>query len=923
MAWTRERWSRIEALFHDVAGRPEKERAAFLASHCGGDDQLRSEVERLLVADAADHDDLLDAGVTGAVGAVDPLVGRTFGSFRILERIGEGGMGAVYRAVRVGADFEQEVAIKILRAGLATPAMQERFARERQTLARLVHPNVARLLDGGTADDGVPWFAMELVDGVPVDRALDDRRATIRERLTLFASVCRAVQFAHQNLIVHLDLKPGNVLVDRTGSPKLVDFGIAGLLRDAGDSTIALTRSRPVTPEDASPEVLRGEPVSTASDVYSLGAVLYELLTGTRAFRRTRSDVELMRAVCETDASPPSASFTQRVVDVSTTPPGVRAAARATSAEELVRTLRGDLDRIVTKAMRKEPQRRYASCLELAEDVERHLGGFPVTARGAGFGYRAAKFVRRNALLVAAATVVLAALVVTVVVTTHMASVARKERDEASAAREREQVQAALARTERDAAAEARQRAEHDAGHARIEAQSHHLVAAFLGETFLSSRTLTDAERSRVLATVARKAAQTRRQHPDDVHLCANLIDALGRTCTTIGAFAEAETLLREAGEMRRREFGERSLEHAVSLASLSQLWYHQGKIAEARDAARTCLAIHRECPTDVHTDVARAANDLAAIERAAGNVTAARDLHREALELRRRGGDDLLIAESLNNLASAEADPRAARALFEEALARRTRVLGEGDPMTLQTAINLGSLLVQIGELEVGRDTLRSAVDRSRTLESAGTDGIAVAARALAYAEMKLGDHDAAAKVVAEGLEHDRARYGDRHARIAALLDVRASLEAARGDWPAAVATWRETLAIRRAVLAPGHRSIASTQQSLGAALVRLGDPEGAVAELRAAAATHEAARSPAGDQVDTTMMLGLAEEKCGRTADAERALLSAFDRCEGDPAARSRVSRIRMELRSFYVRQNRPDDAARFAEPVEAPPK
>src|SRR5688572_14980809 len=229
MAWTRERWTRIEALFHEASQCAGAERGSLLAAACAGDDELRAEVERLLAADE-DHDELIDHGFAVALRGRDPLLDHRFGAFRLVERIADGGMGVVYRALRVDGDFTQDAAVKVLRLGLSTAAMRERFARERQTQARLVHPNVARLLDGGTTEQGVPFFAMELIDGVPIDRFCDEQKATLRQRLSLFATVCRAVQFAHQNLIVHLDLKPGNILVDVHGVPKLVDFGVAGLL---------------------------------------------------------------------------------------------------------------------------------------------------------------------------------------------------------------------------------------------------------------------------------------------------------------------------------------------------------------------------------------------------------------------------------------------------------------------------------------------------------------------------------------------------------------------------------------------------------------------------------------------------------------------------------------------------------------------
>ncbi len=488
MTWTRERWAQIESVFHDVSQRDAAERDAYLGVACGDDHDLRAAVARLLRADGAD--DLLDEGVAVALRGKDPLLQSRFGAFRLVERIAEGGMGTVYRAERVDGDFEQEVAVKVLRLGLLTDSLRHRFARERQTLARLVHPNVARLLDGGTTEQGVPFFAMELIDGVPLDRFCDAQQATIRRRLHLFATICRAVHFAHQSLIVHLDLKPSNILVDVHGVPKLLDFGVAGLLEGTTETTAAAptTRTRPLTPEYASPELLRGEPVSTAADVYSLGVVLYEVLTGTRPFRPTRSDLDMLRTVCETDALRPSATFADVAADTDGSAEAsrhARAERRSASAGEMVRSLRGDLDRIVAKAMRKEPHRRYASCQEFAEDLDRYLRGFPVTARDASIGYRVTKFVRRNLASVLAATAVLLALLGGIVVSLDMASVARAERDIATAAR---------------------RQVEHEVEHARIEANSSDIVASFLSATFLSSQYFPDPQqRDSVVATIDRR----------------------------------------------------------------------------------------------------------------------------------------------------------------------------------------------------------------------------------------------------------------------------------------------------------------------------------------------------------------------------------------------------------------------------------
>jgi serine/threonine protein kinase/tetratricopeptide (TPR) repeat protein len=673
MSWTTERWTRIEALFHAAAGLEPDAREAFLAAECGEDGQLRTAVERLLAADGAPADDLIEHGAMGVLRGRDPLLGSHLGAFELVERIADGGMGSVYRARRTGADFEQEVAVKVLRLGLSTAAMRERFARERRTLARLVHHNVARLLDGGTTADGVPFIAMEFVDGEPIDRFCDAHRLPLDSRLQLFATVCRAVQFAHQNLVVHLDLKPNNILVDREGVPKLLDFGVAGLLGDIADGDgageVAATRSRPLTPEYASPEQLRGEPVSTAADVYALGVVLYELLTGTRPFRRSGNDLELLRTVCDTEPVRPSATFAPGHGG-DAAPADQRAHCRGARPPELARGLRGDLDRIVAMAMHKEPRHRYGSCQEMAEDVERYLRGFPVLAREPSLAYRAAKFVRRNALEVGAAALTVISLLGGLVATLHMAHVAADERDVAKEERKRADSERDVAKeerrradSERDAANEARTRVEDEMDHARIESQSAQLLAAFLSDSLLTAEFLATPEsRGKVCELIGERAGQYRRQYAGDAHLRANLLDALGRTCAQLGELGDAEALLREAQQIRATAFGRVSLEYAQSLTSLGQFCYQQGRFAEAVELLAECHELHKRCPVGVHTDVARAANDLAAACRANGDSARALALHREALELRRKAApESAAVAESLNNLANSESDPKLA----------------------------------------------------------------------------------------------------------------------------------------------------------------------------------------------------------------------------------------------------------------------
>jgi tetratricopeptide (TPR) repeat protein/predicted Ser/Thr protein kinase len=377
------RWYRIEDLFHRAADLAPGERESFLDSTCGDDRDLRQKVKALLAADR-DPEAVLEAAVAGAAGQFRAgpeenavLIGKRIGPYSIVSLIGKGGMGAVYRAIRDG-EFRMEVALKLLKRGTDTEAAVSRFRKERQILAALQHPNIARLLDGGSTDDGLPYFAMEYVEGRPLLEYAAP--LSVRQRLELFRSVCAAVQYAHQNLIVHRDLKPGNILVTANGTPKLLDFGIAKLVDpDSADSNLTLTMagSRLMTPHYASPEQVRGDPVTTASDVYSLGVVLYELLTGERPHRLvTYSPEAIERAICREEPRKPSAWNPQ---------------------------LDPDLDNIVFMALRKEPQRRYASAEQLSEDVRLHLEGRPVRARKDTVGYRATKFIRRNKLGVGAA----------------------------------------------------------------------------------------------------------------------------------------------------------------------------------------------------------------------------------------------------------------------------------------------------------------------------------------------------------------------------------------------------------------------------------------------------------------------------------------------------------------------------------------
>lgn len=451
-----ETWQQLKRVFHAALELAPEDRAAFLAQACDDKSELRLQVERLLRS----HDDaglflvspaMVDAGVISANGQArvtdeEERVGQRIGPYEIIRELGHGGMGTVFLAVRADDQYRKQVAIKLVNRGMDTDLILRRFMMERQILANLEHPNIARLLEGGSTLDGLPYFVMEYIDGQPITDYCDARRFTTAERLELFRQVCAALQYAHQNLVVHRDIKPSNILVTPEGVPKLLDFGIAKLLSpgwdaETGEATASMVRL--MTPEYASPEQFRGLSITTASDVYSLGVVLYELLSGHHPYRLTsRQPEEVARVILREEPEKPStagsrqkaeggrngtADHEQRSTDYGI----LTSKTNQQSAIRNPKSLRGDLDNIVLKALRKEPERRYASVQEFSEDIRRHLEGLPVTASPDTLAYRTNKFIHRHRVSVLASVFILLSLLAGITATAWQARRANLERAKA------------------------------------------------------------------------------------------------------------------------------------------------------------------------------------------------------------------------------------------------------------------------------------------------------------------------------------------------------------------------------------------------------------------------------------------------------------------------------------------------------------
>jgi hypothetical protein len=529
-----ERWQRLEVLFDQALACPDTERSSFLARACADDEELHRELAAMLESAPIAGLSLRRAVDTEvrllASGAAATQVGRRIGRFRLLKLLGEGGMGAVYLAERDDAQFSHRVAIKILSHAVGSPEAVVRFRDERQILAALEHPHIVRLLDGGSTEDDLPYLVMEHIEGTTITRYAEQHQLSLRARVELGRRVCGALQYAHQNLVVHRDIKPSNILVDAGGAPKILDFGIAKLLAPV-DQFEREARTRTgfamFTPGYASPEQARGDAVSTATDVYSVGAVLYELVTGEPAYRTGGSALDILRVICEVDPPRPSSVAPTRR-----------------------RELAGDLDNIILKALHKEPARRYASMEQLSDDLGRWLDGLPVAARTATLGYRARKFVRRNKALVVAATLVATTLLAATFVSLLQARRADEQAVRAEAERANAVEASRRAQTESDRArkAEARVQAQLD----QIRTEQQRRTAAEAEAVARGSEAEMSREQLQVALARAREDKRVAEQESANAHAAELRAEAAARAEKQ--ARQEADALDQKELERIRRQ---------------------------------------------------------------------------------------------------------------------------------------------------------------------------------------------------------------------------------------------------------------------------------------------------------------------------------------------------------------------------------
>lgn len=716
------------------------------------------------------------------------------GPYRLLQPMGQGGMGSVYLAARADREFTKHVALKVIRKGMGSDEIVTRFRKERQILAALEHPNVARLLDGGTTEDGLPYFVMEYIQGRRLTEYCDALKLATSERLKLFQSVCAAVQYAHQNLIVHRDLKPANILVTADGTVKLLDFGIAKLLDpDAFDveSPETATNVRAMTPEYASPEQVKGDPITTATDVYSLGVILYELLSGERLYRfETRSHMEIYRKVVEEEPEKPSTVILKKQ-DVET-------------AEKIRRELRGDMDNIVLRALRKEPQQRYPSAEALSQDIQRFLDGQPVLARKGTWSYRTAKYIKRNKYAVTAALAAVLVLIGFSAVT---------------------MVQNVRISEQRDAAEREKRKAE-------LEKQKAEKVTQFLVDSF-NVNDPAEAKGNKLTADqiLARGSKRIRDELKDQPEVQAKLFDTVGNIYLDLHEYDQAKDSLVSALEIRKRLHGEVDPEVAQSMSDLGTLLVGQGKYDEAEKLERDALAIRYKLYGKEHVEIASSLNHIAIILNEKGQLAEAEKLDREALAMKKKllGEEDVFVSAAMNNLAvvlQSEGKLEDALSLFRQSYAIDLKVLGSEHPQVTDDMNNLARLLRDMGQLPEAEKMLRDAlaVNRKLFFGSENSD-VAIVISNLGSVLEDQGKFAEAEKMYREALAIDRKKLGEEHPDVSAIMNNLAGVLWEQDSLDEAEALYRKGLALDRKILGAEHPNIATDMNNLAFVLEDKGE--------------------------------------------------------------------------------------------------
>ena len=783
-----ERWSQVQALFEAALEHEPPQRVTFLKAACKDDLDLYREVSSLLDSDQQINS-LLDGHALDAVtyspssspAEIEDLTEQRAGPYQLERRLGQGGMGVVYLARRIDGQFDQRVALKLIKRGMDTEAIVRRFLAERQILARLQHPNIARLLDGGMADDGRPYFAMEYIDGIPILQYCNAKKLGIDERLDLFEHVCRAVQYAHRNLIIHRDLKPSNILVTQEGQIKLLDFGIARVLteEDKPQRTM-LTEAgmRVLTPEYAAPEQVSGSAITTQTDVYSLGVVLYELLTGLRPLKLTSHTPAEVEVVLR-DSRPvkPSARVLQNEKTEET---------HGLTREKIVRRLRGDLDTICLKALQKEPERRFSSIDELSTDLDRYRRGLPVAAQPDSAGYRLRKFISRhmNGVLTSAAVL----LVLTAVVTVYTIRLSGERNRAQQAALESQEVTAFLTDL--------------------LSAANPHVAQ---GDT-LNVRQILDEGAERIKTELT-----------DQPAVQISLLTTIGDAYNGLGLYARAEEHFTEALVLLENNGEGQSPEAAQLLQNMADIRHSLSDFTAADSLQRATLQIQKLLHGEEHPTIAAILLKMASTNRSMGNYDVAIPLYEQAVAMNEKllPKDDPELGWSINNLGWAYHSSgryEEAETAYQKAVQLQRDHLGNDHPDLGFTLNNLGGLLWTTGRMEEGEPLVRESIAIRTRLYGRNHPETMQSLNNLAGLLFRKGEYEEAGPIYRSIYEFNRENLGERHRYTASTLGSMASVQREHGNLNEAATLQQQALDIYTELFGEHHRSVANAQSNMGA---------------------------------------------------------------------------------------------------------
>lgn len=733
-------------IFAEAVELNKEDRPQFLDKECQGNEVLQAEVRSLLSVYEKDYD-VFEQPLTQIQNffAQDEELQKQFGHYQIIRELGHGGMGVVYLAERADGQFEQQVAIKLMRHLSADKYLVQRFKDERQILAKLHHPNIAGLIDGGMADNGQSFLAMEYIDGVEIDKFCQENNLSLTERLKLFLKVCDGVAYAHRNLVIHRDIKPSNILVNRENEPKLLDFGLAKLQAENVDAKQTQTGFRLLTPAYASPEHLKGRTITTTSDIYSLGVVLYEILTGTRPFQTEgKSMEEIIQTVSESEPNAPS---------------------QVQSEISVTQKIDRDLDNIILMALRKEPERRYASAEQFAQDIKNYLEGNPVIARPNTFAYRAEKFFKRNKLSVSVAGLALLAIIGGLIAVIWQAEVARRQRD--------------VAQAERDKAE-------------RINKFMQQMLS-FSNQSLSSVSPVLRDKNVTVNEMLEQITPSIETELADQPDIQAKVLRTIGNSYASQGNYEKAEKNFRSALETQIKLYGEDNTETAETMTALGAISESQGKFAEANQFAEKAVNFYRkqqvEFPETSPFKLIQALGSYASIKYASLDVDSAKGIYEEAMKI-----------ASEANLKGQERESYAA------------------------IKLNFGDFLSGQGKIEEGGKLMREGIDLHNEISSKPVWEIGNAKTLLAKNLIHKGQVDEAYKLLADGEQILRETIGEKNIYFAGNLFEQARLLNQKKEFKASEIVARKALTLSEPFYHPDDPVIGMILTVLGYSVTQNG---------------------------------------------------------------------------------------------------